>query len=137
MWHVARPSGGGVFLQQAAYVGAHPQLFCLEDLRMDAGRHKLTSLESAKVIQVTATPAADGTDFALGDYVLTNLASGGVADASTENPPDESSDKLFDGNAFDKWYSPAVPPQWARYRWIGGRNETISQIRLTSATDMP
>jgi hypothetical protein len=60
-----------------------------------------------------------------------------VASASSDNPPNETAAKAFDGLTSTKWYNAgAGTTGWLRY-YFGGPQRTVIRYDLTSANDVP
>ena len=60
-----------------------------------------------------------------------------TAFASEENPPDETADKAFDGQADTKWLSFSPIGSWIQYKYVGGAHATVTKYAITSANDAP
>lgn len=85
--------------------------------------------ESANSAQVSATPTSTS--------ALVSRASGGIASASADNPPNETASKAFDGSTSTKWYNTgSAPPGWIAYQFAGGCAWTVTQYKVSSANDV-
>jgi len=59
------------------------------------------------------------------------------ASASSQNPPNETAEKLFDWNTATKWFAPSVSAAWVRFNYGPGAAQTVVGYVLTSANDTP
>lgn len=85
--------------------------------------------EGAASAEVTVMPAATS--------ALISRATGGVATASTDNPPNETATKAFDGTSSTKWYNTGTaPPGWLAYQFADGAAWRVTRYQITSANDV-
>ena len=66
---------------------------------------------------------------------VSSLPSVGIASASSENPPNESAAKAFDGSVSTKWLGSGTNG-WLQYYFRGAVN-TVTRYDLSSANDVP
>ena len=103
------------------------------------------TFQANELVTVALTPQlATGS---IQPYQYQFMISGHMPDIPTisargDNPPDETKDKAFDGNANTKWYDRMIPNgstnfTWIQYVYPGNEVRYVNQYAITSANDAP
>jgi hypothetical protein len=98
-----------------------------------------------EISTIDQTTYFDSFDYISATGATINNAIGGVATASSANPPSEGAPQAFDGNIGTKWYTGTNAPGWLEYDFggsvVGGTPVTlapvITQYNMVTANDMP